>query len=170
MRRVTGTKPVQRLPTDLVVPRLLGSLGLNHSLDDASESRTPSMPDPAAPLAFIAVGALSEALAEAGNRMLGSRPQSRQSVNESESVSRSGEGQLQRLATTRTPSAATRQLSPGGSDDSTPDRPTGPDHRSLSEFSIGNMGFLYTDAPGGCLATLLSSRTLPGREVSGDDG
>ena len=98
---------------------------------------------------------------EAGTRMLGSRPQSRQSVKESESVSRSGEGRLQRLATTRRPSAAIRQLSPCGSDDSTRGRPTGPDHRRLAGFSIGSMGFLYTEAIGGCLSGQLSPRTVP---------
>ena len=104
---------------------------------------------------------LRAALTEAGNRMLGSRPQSTQRVQPLASVSRSGEGQPQRLATTRTPSAATRQLSPGGSDDSTRDRPTGRDHRRLPGFSIGNMGFLYTDAIGGLRGGGRRLATLP---------
>ena len=72
---------------------------------------------------------------------------------------------LERLATIRVPSSATLQSSPSaggnegtprrfpswlamkGSDESTV-RPTGPDHRSLPGFSIGNMGFfLYLMHP-----------------------
>jgi hypothetical protein len=54
-----------------------------------------------------------------------------------------------------------------GSDKSTRDRPTGPNHRRLPGFSIGKMGFLYTDAFGGCLSAQFSSRTLP---YGGDTG
>ena len=92
---------------------------------------------------------------EAGNRMLGSLLQTTQSVQPSESVSRSGRGQEHRLARIRSPSSPIRQLSPSGSDNA-----TGPDHSSLP---YRKYGFSLYGAFGGCLSGRFWGGTLPYR-------